>query len=139
MKHRVQNSPEPPQESGALSKFYLWWPLLCGVLIGVQGMLTALVFLGPGQLRPEVAAQLTAQGLFWIRPEHDVGIFALGCMLTTLLVLGLGRLWRSRLASNRSVIPSGARLLILAALFVGHLWCLLVVRSYSFNYFLPGS
>jgi len=67
----------------------VWHPVLCGGAVGLAWMLGALVAFGRQERSPEFLAQLTRAGQKWIRPERDLPIYVLSCVLTVLLITAL--------------------------------------------------
>ncbi len=113
------------------SRLAVWWPLVFGVSIGTELMLTTLTLFGPERPDPKVSATLTLAGLSSYAPERDVGIYIKGCMTAAALILLLAFIWKRRAdREDEAARPyrAKAQIGVCLALFLIHLVILFVTR-----------
>ncbi len=80
--------------------------ILLGISVGIQWIMTALLIIG---LHPRSRSdqELTDVGKYWVRPEYDVIVYIVGCLLTQLLIIVLYAFRNKRLKNNRNDVMYG--------------------------------
>ncbi|MCX6907883.1 MAG: hypothetical protein NTY01_07565 [Verrucomicrobia bacterium] len=106
------------------------WPVLIGVSVGVELILSSLIVFGPVRVRPELLVELTERGQVLFKPERDTAIYILGCAFTVCLIGALR--WMQVCASVTDAKSLAKRqwsqLAFCIALFLIHLFGLLIVQ-----------
>ena len=101
---------EPPALARAHYEASLWAVLVLGVSLGLQGIATLMVAVGP-LAEPPPAETLTLVGQLNLTPSHDLGAYAAGCVATVVLIALLVRAWSWRLCRADLADPIRAAVL----------------------------